>query len=108
MSKNYKVDVWIQPAREWPAGAENSPREIKRELICSDDEKRAFAKEDDYWILFQIDSIKKNVNSRFDIECIDAGIASSEREALDFLVGLVTKQSPTLALSYTATNCTLD
>jgi hypothetical protein len=37
MSKIYKVDVWYTPGRDWPDGAENSPREIKRELVCSDD-----------------------------------------------------------------------
>jgi len=87
MSKLYKVDVWFPPFRDLPEGAENSTREIKRELVCSDDEKRAYAKEDDQWILFEISEKTDSNPPGFEIDCVYVDKISNETDANDFLEG---------------------
>jgi hypothetical protein len=54
MSKPYKVDTWIGPFEDFPEGTEIHTRELEHDLVCSDDEKRAYVKEGDEWVLFEI------------------------------------------------------
>ena len=106
MSKTYKVDVWFPPFRDLPQAAENSPQEIKRELICSDDEKRAYAKEDDQWILFLIAEKTDRNPPGFEIDCVYVDKVSNETDANEFLEGRLKKPVPGPAQHYTATHCT--
>jgi hypothetical protein len=106
MSKIYKVDVWFPPFRDLPEGTENSPQEIKRELICSDDEKRAYVREDHQWILFEIAEKKSSNPPGFEIECIYVDKSFNETDADDFLEGRLKKPVPGTAQHYTANHCT--
>ena len=108
MSKTYHVDTWFHPMQGFPQGSQLNRRYLESNLVCSDDDKRAYIREDFDWILFQIDSIKESSPSHFELDCIYVGVVGSQQDAYDYLEGRSSKNPPGPAQHYIATNCILD
>jgi hypothetical protein len=105
MSKPYKVDTWIGPFEDFPEGTEIHTRELEHELVCSDDEKRAYVKEGDEWVLFEIVEKAASNPPGDKIEFAYLDKVSSETDAKAFIEGRLKKHAPGPAQHYTANHC---
>jgi hypothetical protein len=106
MSKNVHVDTWFHPMQDFEPGVHLNRRYLESNLVCSDDDTRAYIREDFDWILFKIDSRKASGAGKFELDCIYVGIVGSQNEAYEYLDGRISKNPPGPAEHYIATGCT--
>ena len=107
MSKTVHVDTWFGPLEDFPPGTEIKRRYPESNLVCSDDDTRAYVREDFVWLLFRVARKQDTSPDRFELDCVHVHTVTSEKEAFAYLEGEMTQLPPNKPKTFTATGCTL-